>query len=113
MAQVAAAAAAAAARPVERAGRAERSPVFFQWLDCVHQLLRQFPHAFEYNERFLLAVHEHSTSGLFGTFLGVPITIALLTVCENIPSLHWVASILGGKSRPKKARALLAAPRQE
>ena len=51
--------------------------------------------------------------GLFGTFLGVPITIALLTVCENIPSLHWVAAILGGKSRPKKARALLAAPRQE
>jgi myotubularin-related protein 1/2 len=70
MAQASAAAsAAAAARPVERAGRAERSPVFFQWLDCVHQLLRQFPHAFEYNERFLLAVHEHSTSGLFGTFL--------------------------------------------
>ena len=39
--------------------------------------------------------------GLFGTFLGVPITIALLTVCEHIPSLHWVAEILGGKQKRK------------
>ncbi|AJY47447.1 AI-2E family transporter [Martelella endophytica] len=37
--------------------------------------------------------------GLFGTFLGVPITIALLTVCEHIPSLNWVAEILGGRPR--------------
>ncbi|MET3598612.1 AI-2E family transporter [Martelella mangrovi] len=40
--------------------------------------------------------------GLFGTFLGVPITIALLTVCEHVPSLRWVAEILGGKRHPKE-----------
>lgn len=41
--------------------------------------------------------------GLFGTFLGVPITIALLTVCENIPSLNWISDILGGKKRTQEA----------
>ena len=37
--------------------------------------------------------------GLFGTFLGVPITIALLTVCENVPSLNWVSDLLGGRRK--------------
>lgn len=43
--------------------------------------------------------------GLFGTFLGVPITIALLTVCEHIPSLQWIADILGGGAKKRKAKA--------
>ena len=47
----------------------ERSPVFFQFLDCVMQLLRQFPAAFEFTEAFLLELHDHTLSGLFGTFL--------------------------------------------
>ncbi len=41
----------------------ERSPVFFQFLDCVFQLIRQFGDAFEFTETFLLHLHEHTTSG--------------------------------------------------
>ncbi|WP_246739615.1 AI-2E family transporter [Martelella sp. HB161492] len=33
--------------------------------------------------------------GLFGTFLGVPIAIALLTICEETPSLAWLARLFG------------------
>ena len=47
----------------------QRSPVFLQWLDMVWQLLVQFPTSFEFNERLLVALAEHSTSGRFGTFL--------------------------------------------
>lgn len=32
----------------------ERCPVFLQWLDCVHQLQRQFPCSFEFGEAFLV-----------------------------------------------------------
>lgn len=32
----------------------QRCPVFLQWLDCVHQLQRHFPCAFEFNEIFLV-----------------------------------------------------------
>jgi predicted PurR-regulated permease PerM len=38
--------------------------------------------------------------GLFGTFIGVPITIAILTFCGQHPSSQWVADILG--SRPSQ-----------
>ena len=33
----------------------ERCPVFVQWLDAVHQLLMQYPTAFEFNETFLVS----------------------------------------------------------
>eukprot|EP00041_Stephanoeca_diplocostata_P026371 m.709889 g.709889 ORF g.709889 m.709889 type:complete len:384 (+) comp22948_c0_seq5:984-2135(+) len=46
-----------------------RSPVFIMFLDCVWQLTRQFPCAFEFNEFFLLALVEHSQSSRFGNFL--------------------------------------------
>ncbi|GMI08615.1 hypothetical protein TrVE_jg11336 [Triparma verrucosa] len=48
----------------------ERSPVFVQWLDTVHQLMHQFPTAFELNEELLVFVADHLHSCLFGTFLG-------------------------------------------
>ena len=45
------------------------SQVFLLWLDCIWQFTLQFPTAFEYNERMLLAIVDHSTSCRFGTFL--------------------------------------------
>ncbi|XP_028827223.1 myotubularin-related protein 3-like isoform X2 [Denticeps clupeoides] len=47
----------------------ERCPVFLQWLDCVHQLQRQFPCSFEFNEAFLVKLVQHTYSCRFGTFL--------------------------------------------
>jgi AI-2 transport protein TqsA len=34
--------------------------------------------------------------GLFGTFIGVPITIAILTFCGQHPSTRWLADLFGG-----------------
>lgn len=47
----------------------QRCPVFLQWLDCVHQLTRQFPCSFEFNETYLVKLAQHTYSCLFGTFL--------------------------------------------
>ena len=38
--------------------------------------------------------------GLFGTFIGVPIMLAILTFCDQHPSSRWIAHLLGG---PKQA----------
>ncbi|XP_027872759.1 myotubularin-related protein 7b isoform X2 [Xiphophorus couchianus] len=48
----------------------EVSPVLDQFLECVWQLSEQFPCAFQFNERFLVAVHSHVYSCQYGTFLG-------------------------------------------
>jgi len=48
----------------------ELSPVFTQFLDCVWQMTQQFPTAFQFNERYLLALHDHALSCQFGTFVG-------------------------------------------
>ncbi|KAJ6247264.1 myotubularin-related [Anaeramoeba flamelloides] len=47
----------------------QRSPVFLQFIDCVYQILRQFPTAFEFNEDFLIFILKHLFSLQFGTFL--------------------------------------------
>lgn len=47
----------------------ETSPAFHQFLECVRQLLRQFPERFEFNECFLRTIHYHLYSCQFGTFL--------------------------------------------
>eukprot|EP00937_MAST-01D_sp_MAST-1D-sp2_P000837 g837.t1 len=57
----------------ERCGFAdphELSPILLQWLDCVWQLWRQFPSAFEFNEHMLRFLVEALYSNWFGTFLG-------------------------------------------
>ncbi|XP_071951261.1 phosphatidylinositol-3,5-bisphosphate 3-phosphatase MTMR6-like [Antedon mediterranea] len=48
----------------------EQSPVFTQFIEGVWHLMEQFPCAFQFNERFLLEVHDHVYSCQFGTFLG-------------------------------------------
>ena len=47
----------------------QRSPVFAQFLDCVYQLTRQFPNAFEFNESLLAHILHHSYTCRFGTFM--------------------------------------------
>ncbi|XP_061620621.1 myotubularin isoform X7 [Phyllopteryx taeniolatus] len=47
----------------------DRSPIFVQFMDCVWQMSKQFPTAFEFNERLLLTILEHLYSCRFGTFL--------------------------------------------
>jgi predicted PurR-regulated permease PerM len=41
--------------------------------------------------------------GIPGAFLGVPILIAILTVCAHYPSTRWLATLLAGK--PKETPA--------
>lgn len=53
----------------ENHANSERSPLFVQFMDCVWQMTRQFPAAFEFNELFLITVLDHLYSCLFGTFL--------------------------------------------
>lgn len=46
------------------------APVFLLFLDCVWQILRQFPCSFEFSESFLVLLFEHAYASQFGTFLG-------------------------------------------
>ncbi|KAM4555843.1 myotubularin-related protein 7a [Odontesthes bonariensis] len=48
----------------------EVSPIIDQFLECLWQLMEQFPCAFEYNERFLITIHSHIYSCQFGNFIG-------------------------------------------
>jgi len=41
--------------------------------------------------------------GLPGTFIGVPILIAILTICEQYPSGRWVAALLSGRAPDAKS----------
>jgi len=46
------------------------APVFTQFLDAIWQLTQQFPQYMEFNERYLLTIHDHVHSCQFGTFIG-------------------------------------------
>jgi AI-2 transport protein TqsA len=41
--------------------------------------------------------------GLFGAFIGVPITIAILTFCAQHPSTVWIAELFGDPDAPPKS----------
>ncbi|KAK1571929.1 hypothetical protein Q3G72_025043 [Acer saccharum] len=45
------------------------SPIFLQWVDCVSQLLRMYPFAFEFSPTFLVDFLDSVLSGRFGNFL--------------------------------------------
>jgi AI-2 transport protein TqsA len=42
--------------------------------------------------------------GLFGTFIGVPIALAMLTFCSQHPSSRWLADLLGGPTQTKAGK---------
>lgn len=46
------------------------APVFICFLDCVWQLIRQYPTSFEFNQEFLIFIAEHTYVSEFGSFLG-------------------------------------------
>lgn len=54
--------------PAPRPSR-EQSPIFLQFLDCVHQLLTAHPAAFAFNDTFLTVLADETYAGRFGTFL--------------------------------------------
>ena len=42
--------------------------------------------------------------GIPGAFIGVPITIAILTLCELSPSSRWIATLLSGSAQNRDAK---------
>jgi AI-2 transport protein TqsA len=48
--------------------------------------------------------------GIAGAFIGVPIVIAALTLCEQHPSTRWIADLLDGSEKPKIASVPVSAP---
>lgn len=47
----------------------QRSPIFLQFLDCIHQLVLQFPNAFEFKDNLLVFLANSYNSNLYGTFM--------------------------------------------
>ncbi|XP_033365255.1 myotubularin-related protein 6 [Bombus vosnesenskii] len=48
----------------------ELAPIFTQFVDATYQLLQQYPHKFQFNEFFLITLHDHVHSCQHGTFIG-------------------------------------------
>ena len=55
--------------PKKNDGENERSPIFLQFLDCIYQLVYQFPNEFEFNSDYLLFIAKNYNVNLFGTFM--------------------------------------------
>lgn len=47
----------------------QMSPIFIQFLDCVWQIVNQYPDFFEFNSKYVLVISEHVYSCRFGTLL--------------------------------------------
>jgi myotubularin-related protein 1/2 len=45
------------------------SPIFLQFLDCVHQIIKLYPECFEFNTKYLFVLSEHIYSCRFGNLL--------------------------------------------
>ncbi|EST06858.2 Myotubularin-like phosphatase domain protein [Kalmanozyma brasiliensis GHG001] len=59
----------APAGPKKGSNIKETSPVFHQFLDCMWQIMRQFPERFEYNAAYLVELHQALHECKYGTFL--------------------------------------------
>lgn len=55
--------------PIDSSFCHQRSPVFLLFLDCVWQLLQQFPSAFQFSEMYLTSLWDSFCFGLFDNFL--------------------------------------------
>ncbi|KHN88107.1 Myotubularin-related protein 2 [Toxocara canis] len=53
----------------DKHGDSERSPIFVQFIDCVWQIMDQFPYAFEFNAMLLIVILDELYACRFGTFL--------------------------------------------
>ncbi|CAN8257158.1 unnamed protein product [Cochlearia groenlandica] len=51
-------------------GLNDYSPIFLQWIDCISQLMRMYPSAFEFSPTFLVDLMDCLLSCRFGDFLG-------------------------------------------
>jgi hypothetical protein len=49
--------------------KVDLAPVFVLFLDCVWQIFKEMPAAFEFNEKFLVFLADQSIFTRFGTFL--------------------------------------------
>ncbi|KAL3312544.1 Myotubularin- protein 6 [Cichlidogyrus casuarinus] len=47
----------------------ETSPIFMQFLECIHHLISVFPTKFQFDETLLLFLHDHVYSSNYGTFV--------------------------------------------
>jgi len=56
-------------RGADDANNEQRSPVFLQFLDALHQIVWQFAERFEYTQSALTFIASHVTSCRYGTFL--------------------------------------------
>ena len=66
----------------------EVSPIFLQFLDAVWQLTQMFPQAFQFNEKYLIAILEHTYSCQYGTFIG---NALLFSICLQFYTLGGVS----------------------
>ncbi|XP_051116205.1 phosphatidylinositol-3-phosphatase myotubularin-1 isoform X5 [Andrographis paniculata] len=57
-----------ASQPASSHAQNNCSPIFLQWVDCVSQLLRMYPYAFEFSSVFLVDLLDSVLSHRFGNF---------------------------------------------
>lgn len=55
--------------PTQGEAGGQVAPVFLLFLDCVFQIYSQFPCSFEFTEKLLVVLADHSVASNFGTFL--------------------------------------------
>lgn len=65
----------------------ERSPIFLQFLDVVHQMMEQYPVSFEFTDKLLLKIMDATYNGRYGTFLFNYDSERLENSIQNSPSL--------------------------
>jgi myotubularin-related protein 1/2 len=78
----------------------QRAPIFLQFLDCVFQLLHQFPCSFQFNEYFLIDLYDSMLSCRFGTFLFDNLRLRIENNLAKTTVSVWTW-LLAEENRPK------------